>query len=159
VTVIMPLIWQARPELVLVVAGNQSEDVAHLAGPNVVIQGWTPDLRPLWESCRLSVAPIRYGAGMKGKVGESLANGLPVVTTSVGAEGMAIVPGVHALVADSDADFAAMVLQLYESSDLWNRLAANGVKLVEERFSAAVAREALADLLAEAANPLVTGRA
>ena len=59
-----------------------------LAGDGVEVTGWVPETEPYLASHRLSVAPLRFGAGMKGKVGEALAAGLPVVTTSIGAEGM-----------------------------------------------------------------------
>jgi len=94
-----------------------------------------PDLRPLYDRCRLFVAPLRYGAGMKGKVGEAAAHGLPVVTTSVGAEGMDLVNGRDVLVGDDAESFAAAVAAAYNDRHLWDRVAVNGRRAVQERLS------------------------
>jgi len=71
-----------------------------------------PDVTPYLDSHSVAMAPLRFGAGMKGKIGQALAAGLPVVTTSVGAEGMDLEDGKTALIADSPEAFAKAVVRL-----------------------------------------------
>ncbi len=109
--------------------------------------GYVEDLEPWFSKARVFVAPLRYGAGMKGKIGQSLGQGLPVVTTSVGAEGMQLEDGKNVLIADRPGDFAQAVVRLYRDSALWNLLSANGKAHVAAHLSETVAREALARLI------------
>jgi len=109
-----------------------------------------PDVTQFFNRCRLSVAPLRYGAGVKGKVNQSLAHGLPVVLTSVAAEGMFLVDGESALIADEPQAFADAVVRLYDDEALWNRLSARGLEVMEEHFSFAAARRALAEVVGPA---------
>ena len=113
----------------------------------VHVPGWVADLEPLYDGCRLSIAPILWGAGMKGKVGESLAHGLPVVTTSVGAEGLGLVDGEQALVADGAAAFAKAIVRLHDDEALWRRLAAAGLEHVERHFSPPAVEDRVATLV------------
>ena len=85
-----------------------------------------PSTTPYITSSRLSIAPLRYGAGVKGKVGEALAHGLPVVTTSIGSEGMDLVDGEDVLVADGAEAFADAVVRAYRDPQLWERLRHGG---------------------------------
>ncbi|MGB5736626.1 MAG: glycosyltransferase family 4 protein, partial [Thiohalocapsa sp.] len=98
---------------------------------------------PFFDTCRLSVAPLRYGAGVKGKINQSLAHGLPVVTTSQGAEGMYLRDGESALIADDPSTFAAAMVQLYQDSKLWRRLSSGGLAVMETHFSFGAARQAI----------------
>jgi O-antigen biosynthesis protein len=94
------------------------------------------------------VAPLRFGAGVKGKLGTSFSYGLPVVSTSIGAEGMYIEDERDLLIADTPQAFADAVARLYTDAALWQRLAEAGRKVVRERFSLEVARRGLADVIA-----------
>jgi len=98
--------------------------------PDVDVTGYVPDTAPYLDQAAVSIAPLRYGAGMKGKVAEALAAGVPVITTSVGAEGFRAVPGEHLLVANSAGDFAAAVVQALENPDRAARLGEAGQMLV-----------------------------
>jgi glycosyltransferase involved in cell wall biosynthesis len=93
------------------------------------------------------VAPLRYGAGIRGKIGESAAFGLPVVSTRLGVEGLALEPGRDILVADSAQDFAAAVVRAYKDSQLWTRLAANGRRAIALQCAPDVIRSRLAKIL------------
>jgi glycosyltransferase involved in cell wall biosynthesis len=104
---------------------------------------------PFFNGCRLSVAPLRYGAGVKGKVNQSLACGLPVVVTPQAAEGMYLVDGESALIADDAANFAAAVVRLYRDQALWERLSAAGLALMETHFSFEAARRAIQELVGD----------
>jgi glycosyltransferase involved in cell wall biosynthesis len=99
------------------------------------------------------VAPLNWGAGLKGKVTQALAAGLPVVTTSIGAEGLDATDGREMLVADDDAELAERVIRALVDDDLWHSLAGTGRKLVDGICSPAVMRSTLAEILAAAEQP------
>lgn len=145
---VLPLIHRRLPKLRLSLIGsNPTPEVEALASDRVTVTGFVPDMEPYLESCRLSVAPLRYGAGVKGKVNQSLAHGLPCVMTSIAAEGMYLEHGKSAMIADSAADFAAAVVKAYRSPWLWHRLSRRGLAAVRERFSVEAAARSVADLL------------
>jgi glycosyltransferase involved in cell wall biosynthesis len=87
------------------------------------------------------LVPLRYGAGLKGKLGESLSYGLPAVTTSTGAEGFGLTDGVEALIADEPQAFAATVIRAYGEKDLWERLAEQGYRHVQKHYTPEVVAE------------------
>lgn len=146
---VMPLLRRALPEVRLTIAGsNPTPDIEALATHDVEVLGWVPELEPLYEQSRIFVAPLRYGAGMKGKIGESLSNGVPTVTSTIGAEGMGLVHGEHVLVADDPASFADEVVRLYSDKELWSRLAEQGRSHIVGRYSPATVREHVREILA-----------
>jgi glycosyltransferase involved in cell wall biosynthesis len=145
---VMPLVWATHPAMSLTIVGSKpSPAVQDLAGGRVTVTGHVPDTRPYLDAARVSVAPLRFGAGMKGKVGEALAAGLPVVTTPIGAEGMGLEDGVHVLIADTAADLAASIIRLHSDAELWSRLSEGGRMVVERRYGVDAARSRLTDLL------------
>jgi len=147
---IMPLVRLQDPAIPAYIVGSHpTDDIRALAGDGVRVLGWVPDLRDLYGRARLSVAPLRYGAGVKGKVGESLAYGLPVVTTALGAEGMGLEHGYDVLVADTAEAFAAEVVRAYHDAGLWARLATNGRATIAGASSPAAVRSLLARILDE----------
>ncbi len=150
---VLPLVHRRYPGAVLhVVGSNPSPDVLELAGGSVEVHGWVADLAPLHQRCRVSVAPLRFGAGVKGKVGESMAAGLPTVGTPVAVEGMGLVEGRDVLVATDAAGFAEAVVQLLDDDALWCTLSDAGSSAITQRFGPDVARAALADVLDTAAK-------
>ena len=118
-----------------------AEIEALAALPGVVVHGHVPDITPYMDGCRISVAPLRYGAGVKGKVNLSMAHGQPVVATSCAVEGMHLEPGHDVLVADDAQGYADAVVKLYEDEALWNSLSENGLRNVAEHFSLDAAQE------------------
>jgi glycosyltransferase involved in cell wall biosynthesis len=141
---VLPLIRLQLPDVRLLVAGSyMTGRITSLASPAVCPLGFVADAAPLFDACRVFVAPLRYGAGMKGKIGHSMSHGLPVVTTTVGAEGLALTHGVDALLADSADAFAEAVVRLYVDDDLWRRMAHASVAHVRRHFSERAARERL----------------
>ncbi len=150
---VLPMVHRRRPGTVLhVVGSNPSPDVLELASETVEVHGWVADLAPLHQRCRMSVAPLRFGAGVKGKVGESMAAGLPSVCTPVAVEGMELVHGEHVLVAPDATGFAEQVLALLDDDALWCTLSEAGTGAVTDRFGPEVARSALQDVLDTAAK-------
>jgi GT2 family glycosyltransferase/SAM-dependent methyltransferase/glycosyltransferase involved in cell wall biosynthesis len=147
---IMPLVCLQDPDIPAYIVGSEpTEEIMALASDNVRVLGWVPDLESLYEHVRLSVAPLRYGAGVKGKVGESMAHGLPVVTTRLGAEGMGLEHESDVLIADSAQAFAAEILRAYHDVELWTRLATNGRCTIARDSSPSAIRSSLAAILEE----------
>jgi GT2 family glycosyltransferase/glycosyltransferase involved in cell wall biosynthesis len=99
------------------------------------VTGYVPSTLPYLESAKVSVAPILFGAGMNGKIGEALSAGLPVVTTSLGAQGMGLVHEQTCLVADEPAAFAHAIQRLHDDGTLWEKLRAAGLAHVEKLYS------------------------
>ncbi|WP_051221499.1 glycosyltransferase [Conexibacter woesei] len=146
---VWPRVRAVLPEARLTLAGGAPPpEVRALAGDGVEVTGWVPAIAPLLEAARVSVAPLRYGAGVKGKIGEAMAHGVPVVTTTIGAEGMGLVDGEHALVVDDPQGLADAIVALHCDDALWRAIGAAGRAGLEARLSPAVARRALRGLTA-----------
>lgn len=148
---IFPLVRMRLPRARLVVVGkNPPSDVVARATPGVEYLGWVDDLDPIHASSLVSVAPLRYGAGVKGKVGEAWAHGVPVVMTTLATEGMNVEGGVTALVADDAQDFADAVVKLMTDAELWQRVSDAGREHVETTFGPARFRDRLEEIVAHA---------
>jgi GT2 family glycosyltransferase/glycosyltransferase involved in cell wall biosynthesis len=119
----------------LIVGSNPPDAWQSRQWDGVELVGYAKDLDTYLEHCRLSVVPLRYGAGIKGKIVTSMAGGLPVVTTRIGAEGIGLEDGITALIADDPDEFAERVVALYTDTSLWYRLSENGMDFVAKRFS------------------------
>jgi len=142
---VLPLVHRQVPGTVFHVVGSKAPDaLRRLAGPTVSIEGHVPEAARFFESSRVFVSPLRYGAGMKGKIGHAMSHGLPLVTTSMGAEGMRLVDGENALIADDAGAFAAAVVRLYRDELLWSKIARSSVRHVQQNFSEEVVRAKLA---------------
>jgi O-antigen biosynthesis protein len=145
---VMPLVWDELPDLVVRIVGpNAPPEIEALGSDRVEILGWVPDMAPLLDSSRALVAPLTYGAGLKGKVTQALAAGLPVVTTRVGAEGLSTQDGQGLLIGNTAEEFMERVVRVVEDDELWNRLSREGRELAEAVCSPAVVRRALERLL------------
>lgn len=134
---IFPLIRERLPKVRFhCIGGDVPDEIAALSSqPGVLVHGHVPDITPYMDGARVAVAPLRYGAGVKGKVNLSMAHGQPVVATSCAVEGMHLRTGEDVLVADDAAAFAEAVVQAHCDEVLWQRLAANGLLNVERHFS------------------------
>ena len=146
---VWPRVRAAMPDVEFHIVGAEAppEVVALASEPGVRHVGYVADLEPVLASYRLSVAPLLYGAGIKGKLGASLGAGVPSVCTTIAAEGMGIVDGLHALIRDEPEAFADAVVALYRDSALWSRLADNGRGLVRENFGELANRSSLLRVL------------
>ncbi|AFY71823.1 glycosyl transferase family 2 [Thalassoporum mexicanum PCC 7367] len=153
---IMPLVWRSQPDLHLTLLGsNPSPAVKALASDRVSVPGYIKDVEPYFTSQRLFIAPLRYGAGMKGKIGHSLSYGLPTITTSIGAEGIGLVSGENAIVVDEPEQFATEILNLYNNEGLWQKISQNSFKAMYKYTPEAVREtinQAIAPLLVNS-NP------
>jgi GT2 family glycosyltransferase len=145
---VWPLIQARLPDLKFHLIGSKApEQIKALNGNGVVFHGFVPRLEPFLDGCRLAVAPLRYGAGVKGKVNLSMSRGQPVVATPAAVEGLFAHDGEDVLVASEAQAFADAVVRLYQDARLWNRLSANGVRNVEKYFSLDTARQNLRTVL------------
>ena len=143
---------QLDVELLAVGVDYRRSVLVERCGQGVRFTGWVPTVTPLFDEARVFVAPLRFGAGMKGKIGQAMALGLPVVTTTIGAEGMDLTDGENVLIRDDAASFADAVLELHENEHLWGKLSSAAIDVVRNRWSSAVMGARLRQLLAEAAN-------
>jgi len=127
VDAIWPLIKQQQPDLRFIIAGaNPTAEIEALARDDIIVRGRVDDLAELFDPARLFVAPLRYGAGVKGKILSALSHGIPIVSTQVGVEGSGLEHEKHLLVADDPGGFARAVLRLYKDKRLWKRLSHQG---------------------------------
>jgi GT2 family glycosyltransferase/glycosyltransferase involved in cell wall biosynthesis len=134
---VFPLVRAQLPQVRLHCIGAEppAEITALGAGPGILVHGHVPDLSPYMDQVRLAVAPLRFGAGVKGKVNLSMAHGQPVVATSCAVEGMHLRDGVDVAVADQARDFAAAVITLYQDRERWQAQAQAGLDNVRRHFS------------------------
>ncbi|MBI5652425.1 MAG: glycosyltransferase [Chloroflexi bacterium] len=121
-----------RPPRDLVELGARDPDHIH-------VPGYVPDLQPSFARAALMVVPVRAGSGMRVRILEALARGMPIVTTTTGVEGIDAINGEHLLVADESAQFADAVVRLLKNPSEGERLARNGRRLVEEKYDWQVA--------------------
>jgi len=147
---IHPLVKERLGDAKFYIIGDKAPpEVVALASDNVIITGLQADVRPFFESVKLSVAPLRYGAGIKGKINLSMGFGVPVVATSLAVEGMALIDHEDILIADEAEDFAQALIELYESEELWNRLSKNSIKKTKAGYSVEAARKRLSHLFSD----------
>ncbi|MFH5926986.1 glycosyltransferase [Roseomonas xinghualingensis] len=126
-SVIWPLIIRDLPEMEMTIVGADFPAGLLTGAPGRVrALGHLADVGPWFEEVRLTVAPLTFGAGAKGKVASSLAAGVPCIATPVAAEGMALRPEGGVLIASTPEDFAARLKEAYTDEALWNRLSAGG---------------------------------
>ena len=147
---IYPLVRPRLPDAKFYIIGDKAPpEIVSLADDNIVITGLQKDAQPFFDSIKLSVAPLRFGAGVKGKINQSMGLGVPVVATSVAVEGAELKKGEDILVEDDPEAFANALIALYESEDLWNRLSENGLRKTRALYSAETARKKLEVLFSD----------
>jgi len=135
---VLPLFWEEHPDVSLnVVGADMGDSVRALEGPRVRIVGYVEDPADWLSRARVHVNPMRYGAGLKQKFLDSLAAGLPFVTTTVGAEGFPLGALRDSLVADDPARLARAIGRLYTDRAEWERAQAHLLELAVTRFDRA----------------------
>ena len=133
-----------------IIGSHPPPEIIALASETLIIEGFVADVSAHFARTRLSIAPLRYGAGVKGKINTSMAYGVPVIATPLAAEGMALTDGVDVLIGADAASFAAAIIRAYRDAQLWEQLSANGMRNLEQHFSRRIARQTLATLLSSA---------
>jgi GT2 family glycosyltransferase len=146
---ILPLVRTRLPGVKTYIVGSKvPPTIRALAADDLIVTGFVPDVTPYLNGCRVSIAPLRYGAGVKGKVNSAMSHGLPVVATSTSVEGMHLKPDEDVLVADDPQAFAEAIVRAYRDEELWQKLSAGGVENIRRHFSRDVARKAVKGLVA-----------
>jgi GT2 family glycosyltransferase/glycosyltransferase involved in cell wall biosynthesis len=141
---IFPLVQKLLPDVRFYIIGDKAPpEVIALASEQVIVTGFQPNVSVFFDTIKLSIAPLRFGAGVKGKINQSMAFGVPVVATSLAAEGMGLTDRQDVMAADDPAKFADALVELYTSEELWNRLCRNGLAKTRERYSTEAARSQL----------------
>jgi len=135
---VFPIVRKKLPQATLTIVGkNPPKDFLNLAAnkdSGIVAPGFVPELDPYFARSAVTVVPVRAGGGMRVRILEAFARAAPVVTTTVGLEGIDASPGEDVLVADSPEEFAASVIDLIEQKDLRQQLSKNGRRLVEKKY-------------------------
>ncbi|MGG5808012.1 glycosyltransferase [Falsiroseomonas sp. CW058] len=127
----MPHLRRLLPGVMFHVVGSHMPPSFHeLAAPDVVLDGFVADLGGYLDQRRLTVAPLRYGAGVKGKVLESMARGVPCVASSIAAEGMGLTHGEDIAMANEPEAFAGAVAWLYQDEAVWSRVRQGGIDYI-----------------------------
>jgi glycosyltransferase involved in cell wall biosynthesis len=155
---VLPIVRRMRPEAAFDCIGARppASLVASVReDPNVHITGYVEDVSPFLRSAGVMIVPLRAGGGMRVKILHALARGMPIVTTALGCEGIALTHGRDALIADRPVDFAAAIETVLGDRVLAARLGRNARALFEERYDYRVALRALDDVV----NPLIGARA
>jgi glycosyltransferase involved in cell wall biosynthesis len=146
---VMPLLRKSLPGCRFLVYGsNVPPDIQALAGDDIIIAGYVREVAEVFDSCRVFVAPLLSGAGMKGKVLDCMAAGIPSVLSPVAAEGIGLRDGIDTLIARTPAEWAEAIARLYRDEALWTAMSANVQDLARRHYGFAAAVTALAEALA-----------
>ena len=146
---VLPHVRRALPGVATYIVGSKvPANVRALAAEDFLVTGYVPDVTPYFTGCRVSIAPLRYGAGVKGKINLAMSYGLPVVATTPSVEGMFLKPEEDVVVADDAKGFADAIVRVYHDEALWQRLAAGGRDNIRNHFSRDVARSTITRLIA-----------
>jgi O-antigen biosynthesis protein len=148
VTAIFPRVRQMHADMTLHLIGDMTDEARNrYSVDRVFCHGRQPDILPWMDGCRIALAPLRFGAGVKGKVNMAMSHGLPVVATTIAAEGMNLADGRDVLIADDAEAFATAILRLYSDEALWQELSLHGLENVRRYFSFDAARSTLERIL------------
>jgi glycosyltransferase involved in cell wall biosynthesis len=133
-------IWPAiRAKLSDVTLNLVGEELPHRVSnrlpDGISYLGHLAHLQAELERTRVTVAPLRFGAGAKGKIATSLAHGVPCVTTSIGAEGMGLVNGRDILIADTPTQFASVVRRLFDDPEFWTEMSQRGMQTAQRLWA------------------------
>jgi Glycosyl transferases group 1 len=154
VEAVMPLVWQIDPGIKCLLAGSEMPAaVRHLARPGVQVLGQVAELSDLLDRVRLTVAPLRYGAGVRDKVLDSFAAGVPCVMSPIAAEGLELPKNLRALVGHDAATLAALICRLHQDADVHRMAARAGRALIRAHHTEAAVTKALQAAIEGRAQP------
>jgi glycosyltransferase involved in cell wall biosynthesis len=129
----MPLVWKKDPTINLHIAGaNWQKHKFHNLDQRIMLHGQVSKLDHFLSQIRITVAPLRFGAGVKGKVLESFAAGVPCVMTHIASEGITLRPELDLLVQQDEIGIAAKILEIYSDSALYGKAKKAGLSLISE---------------------------
>jgi len=150
---ILPLIRQSVPDIQLKIVGSApTAEITALQDKNIIVTGFVSSTSPYLHASKISIAPLRFGAGMKGKIGEAMAHGVPVVTTSVGAQGMGLTNRRDVIVADTPEEFAQAVEELINDIEIYNTIKQNAIIHVSDRYTKKAVTQSINTIIDEVVN-------
>ena len=123
----MPIVWKTNPEIEVSVIGNVADKLDLKLFPKFKFLGFVESIEALFMTSKMMVAPLRFGAGVKGKIGQAFEYFLPVITTDIGAEGMQLVNDKSVLIANDKDSFAKAIIRLNNDETLWNTLSQHSI--------------------------------
>jgi GT2 family glycosyltransferase len=136
---------------ITIIGSNATPEIMALNDENFRIIGFVKeeDLPQLFGRNRIFAAPLRFGAGFKGKIAKAMSFGIPVVTTGIGSEGIGLLDGETALIADNAEEFAEKIVKLYSDRELWEKISKNSREHLKKNFSTEAAKEKFQAVLEE----------
>ncbi len=146
---VLPIVHAARPDIPLHIAGAGAPEqwIKKYESMNVTFLGHVHDIEKCIDDARINIAPLRYGAGAKGKISQALASGLPSIATGIAADGMCLKNGESVILAETPQAFSDSILALYENETLWNLVSKNAYAVAEEFFSGRAAEQEIRAML------------
>lgn len=144
-----PIVHAARPDIPLNIAGAGAPEqwIKKFESMNVAFLGHVQDIEKCIDDARINIAPLRYGAGAKGKISQALASGLPSIATGIAADGMRLTNGESIILAETPQTFSDVILALHENETLWNLVSKNAHATAEEFFSERAAEQEIRAML------------
>ncbi|MBT8439289.1 MAG: glycosyltransferase [Gammaproteobacteria bacterium] len=161
-TTLWPAIRKQLPATCLNIVGSYpTKEISQMHKPETgfCVLGHVENLQPLLESSRVFLAPLRFGAGLKGKLIEAMQWGIPSVTTSTGAEGIASADGWPGIVVDNDSAFISAAVDIYESETRWKQAQQTGLSLLHQHFERTQHSRKLSERITEVIQQLQKHRA
>lgn len=158
---IWPLIRKELPEARMNVYGAYSSEYLqqlHDDKNGFYLKGWAENVNEVMRSSRVCLAPLRFGAGLKGKIIDAMKNGTPTVTTHIGAEGIHSEMPFSGLISNTSEEFAKASIELYTNKDFWERAQQNGFDILEKRFKRELFYEGFKDHIQLLSNDLLEHR-
>lgn len=135
---IWPQIRKKLPNVILKVYGAYSNEKVlqlHNEKEGFLIEGWADNLEEVFSNAKVLLAPLQFGAGLKGKIVDSMKYGTPNITTSIGAEGMSNSNSWNGIIEENIDNFAAQAVKLYQNEREWKEYQLNGKNIFNELFS------------------------
>ena len=156
---IFPLILENIPDIVFhIIGSDMPSELKNISSKNVNVVGFIDNLEEYLMGMRISISPLRYGAGVKGKIGLSMATGTPVVASSLSVEGMDIIGEGTIIVADSPQVFSDRVIELYKNDKLWEKMHSNCLNFASKNWGFPRAQEHLAAIFKSIEVNYIQGR-
>lgn len=145
---IFPIILKSKPDIKFYIVGSGvTERLKQYSSKNIIFTGRVDDVRMYVGKCKVFICPLIFGSGIKTKNLEAMAMGIPIVTTSIGAENIHAKNGEEWLIADSDQDFAKAIVSLIDDRDLYEKIQKNALKFVSDNFTWSIAEKRLKKML------------
>ncbi len=150
---VMPLLYASLPALKFCVYGsNVPKTLLALAEKNdrIVVKGWVPNVDAVYNTCRIFIAPLQSGAGIKGKVIDALAHGVPCILSPIAAEGIAVGDGIHACIAEKPEEWIKVIAGLYHDACAWSDMSRQALVFARNQYGLAKGIRQMRDALQQA---------